>query len=186
MSLDVPVIVDESSRIKTILIIVTIFAILIAVAAYLYTNHLIPRFYIIATKSMVPTLNPGDVVIIRKVSPSKIRVGDIIAYDAITYNPGTGPNIRTPIIIVHRVIRIINVDGMLYFKTKGDNNPEPDPWYVPAGAVLGIAEKVISLGKFGLLLISPIGKIIVMLLITFIILAIYYSYTQAKSRRIIV
>jgi len=52
-------------------------------------------------------INPGDVVICKKVSPEEIKVGDVILY-----NYG-----KTK--ILHRVIKI--KDG--YFETKGDANP---------------------------------------------------------------
>lgn len=181
MSLNVPVYVD--SRFPTKLIITLVVVALIAFIIFnIYSRGIVPRLYIIPTTSMIPTLNPGDVVIIRHVDPKQIRVGDIIAFDVVTYSPGKGPYIRIPV-IVHRVVDVKIIDGVRYFITKGDNNPSPDPWYVPEGGVLGIAEKLISLGQFGLLLLTPFGKALILLVITLIVVVVSYLYTQLRYRR---
>lgn len=82
-------------------------------------------FYVFAvgSGSMEPALKPGDLVIVRKASLDSIGVGDIVAYRS----PENG------VVIVHRVIAI---DGGVLV-TKGDANPEPDPFKVTGNMVLG-------------------------------------------------
>lgn len=76
-------------------------------------------FYVIPSESMIPTLNVGDVVVIRN-SPGfafqDVKVDDIIVFHT---DDGGG---RT---IVHRVVEIYSDSdtGERLLKTKGDNNP---------------------------------------------------------------
>lgn len=91
------------------------------------------RNFTILTGSMEPVIKPGDIVIIKKVNPAKIKENDIITYklDA-TY-------------ITHRVIKI--KDGN--FITKGDNNNIEDSIPVSGEQVVGIEKVLIpKLGYF--------------------------------------
>jgi len=56
----------------------------------------------------------GDIIFMIKPNPDKLKVGDIIAFDAGTKS--------TP--IVHRIIQIKKEDGKKIFTTMGDNNNE--------------------------------------------------------------
>ena len=77
--------------------------------------------------SMEPTLQTGDVVVvIRRVGPEELSVGDIVVYR------------RGGSLVIHRVVSI----GPSGLVTKGDNNWAPDP-PVPYEAVAG---KVLSVG----------------------------------------
>jgi signal peptidase I len=62
------------------------------------------------------TLHVGDIIIIEKVNPEDLNANypnsDIIVYK--------NPNGVTP--IVHRIVSEQNINGTLYFKTKGDGN----------------------------------------------------------------
>jgi len=58
-------------------------------------------------------LNKGDIIFMIKVKPEKIKIGDIIAFDA-------KPEYSNP--IIHRVIKIEKNDGKFVFSTIGDNN----------------------------------------------------------------
>jgi signal peptidase I len=62
----------------------------------------------IASGSMTPFLNVGDIVRVRHVEPSDIRMGDIVAFK-------NGQNI-----IVHRIIRIDRSNGCIRFYQMGD------------------------------------------------------------------
>jgi len=66
---------------------------------------------VVRGNSMYPLLREGDIIILSKKSPEEIKVGDIIVYRSLKGN-----------LIVHRVIGIELVNGVYYFKTKGDNN----------------------------------------------------------------
>ncbi len=94
----------------------------------------------VESSSMIPTLNIGDVVVIVGVNPEDIKVNDIIVYNKVVPNPSPKSviiSLRTP--IIHRVIDIVNVEGKIFFITKGDGNIVRDSWYVPEEGVLGKA-----------------------------------------------
>ncbi|MGB9631438.1 MAG: signal peptidase I [Candidatus Methanodesulfokora sp.] len=78
---------------------------------------------VVMSGSMEPTLEPGDLILVQKVDPASLKVGDIIVFEV--------PWSNTP--IVHRVIAIDN--GKIF--TKGDNNLYPDPSYRTSGDVYG-------------------------------------------------
>ncbi len=69
----------------------------------------------VASGSMLPLLERGDLVFVEGVNPSHIKVGDIIVYR--TCNGA---------FIVHRVIKVVVQNGEVYFVTKGDHNPYTD------------------------------------------------------------
>ena len=58
--------------------------------------------------------NKGDIIVLFGTDPYKIKVGDVIVYNA--------PRKVYP--IIHRVIKIRNTGGELYFSTKGDGNKD--------------------------------------------------------------
>jgi signal peptidase len=66
---------------------------------------------VVRGNSMYPLLREGDIIILSKKSPNEIKVGDIIVYRSLRGS-----------LIVHRVIEVEYVNGIYYFKTKGDNN----------------------------------------------------------------
>ena len=88
----------------------------------------------IVSNSMVPIFSRGDMVIIKKIASEdihKLRINDIIEYRLDNH------------IVVHRIIKIEEHDGKLYFQTKGDNNNAPDTKFVPGENVLGVAKMYI-------------------------------------------
>jgi signal peptidase I len=79
---------------------------------------------IVASGSMRPALEVGDMVLTTSVSPDAIRRGDIIQYA------------RDGEIIIHRVIGIQDDKDAKLFITRGDSNNDVDP-PVPQALVLG-------------------------------------------------
>lgn len=73
------------------------------------------------TSSMHPVINPGDLVIDKKVNPASIHVGDVITFN----DP-----LESSRIVSHRVVQVLETNGKPSFKTKGDANPVADPWTV--------------------------------------------------------
>jgi len=74
------------------------------------------RFYpsVIATGSMEPYINVGDVIIVDKSNVDMIIKGDIIQFK------------REDIFISHRVIEVLEKEGEKLYRTKGDNNSASD------------------------------------------------------------
>ena len=70
---------------------------------------------IIASRSMQPTLNVGDIAIIIATPPKTIKIGDIIQYQTTAQTP-----------TIHRVIDKYESAGLTWFITQGDANNAPD------------------------------------------------------------
>jgi signal peptidase I len=72
------------------------------------------------------TLHTGDIVIIQSVNPADLKLNypnsDIIVYK--------DPNDPTGTPIIHRIAERYEINGTLYFQTKGDGNPV-DKWPTP-------------------------------------------------------
>lgn len=83
------------------------------------------RPVIVVGGSMEPTLEIGDVVIIKKLPQEQIKVGDIL-----TYKLSENGDYCTH--------RIIEIDENGNFKTQGDANDSPDPAIVKYNNVIGI------------------------------------------------
>ena len=73
---------------------------------------------VVTSESMVPTLNVGDLLILKHVPEDDLKVGDIIVYEDSWYTAAP---------IVHRIVRIEEINGVKHFYTKGDANPTEDP-----------------------------------------------------------
>jgi signal peptidase len=69
---------------------------------------------IIATGSMEPLIKPGDVIIVKKVDPETLVVGDIIQFR------------KDGVLISHRIIDEYEENKVKYYITKGDNNSVAD------------------------------------------------------------
>ena len=86
----------------------------------------------IATGSMEPVYYRGDAIILEKVDPAIIEVGDILVYKA------SGG------IITHRVIEISVDNGKRFFYTKGDNNETADNIRVLESDVKGVVRYIVK------------------------------------------
>jgi signal peptidase len=85
---------------------------------------------IVLTDSMYPMIESGDLIICNTANAEEIAEGDVISF----YDPmGNGTTVVT-----HRVLEILEEDGELSFRTKGDNNNAEDRVLVPAESVIGI------------------------------------------------
>ena len=121
----------------------------------LSSGGFIPAFMAVSSTSMAPALNVGDLVFLCGRSGGDIRVGDVIAFDVPHPYRGT-----TPSPVIHRVVERIVMDGKLYYRTKGDNNPRVDPWTVPAENVIGtVTFKIPYLGYLVLFVKSVYGLV---------------------------
>lgn len=63
----------------------------------------------VVSQSMSPSINVGDLVIVKHEDPNKLKVGDVIVFDTLSES----------LPVIHRIYKI-NDDGT--FQTLGDNN----------------------------------------------------------------
>lgn len=114
------------------------------------------KAFIIVSGSMIPTINIGDVVIIH--DTNQIQVNDIIAFR------------KDSMVIVHRVIKEMNVSGQVMYQTKGDNNNIADLELVDISTVEGVYSfKIPFIGKILLFLYENLAIIVVTIMLILII-----------------
>ena len=108
---------------------------------------------IVLTDSMNPDIKSGDLIICNTLDAEDVKEKDVIAF----FDPaGNGSSIVT-----HRVIEIVNEDGKLFFKTKGDNNNIEDKDLVPAENLVGIYRtRIAGAGNIAMFMQSTTGLIV--------------------------
>jgi signal peptidase len=81
---------------------------------------------VIRGASMQPAIPLGAVVVVERVDPGTVRVGDVVSV--------RGEN---EVVYTHRVSALGELDGQRAFQTRGDANTTPEPALVPATKVIG-------------------------------------------------
>ena len=158
--------------IKAIITIFLIIVLLLVVLQKITKNRLtIGNIYIfqIASASMLPEYNVGDVIVVKKVSPSKIKVGDDVTYI------GTIDSF-SDLTITHRIVDVRVDDGKYYFTTQGLSNNISDP-EIKEDSVFG---KVI----YHTILFSFVGRLmnnVVIYYLLFIAVGVSFSYEVISS-----
>ena len=115
------------------------------------------KTYIIVSGSMQPELDIKDIVVVKEVTEDELKKGDIISFRA------------GQTVITHRIIDIVNEDGITKYKTKGDANNSEDNNKITINQIEG---KVITSVSF-------LGNIVLMLqdkVIIISIVLIFYAY----------
>lgn len=87
-----------------------------------------PPLATVMSASMVPTINTGDVVVLKRMQALP-RVGDVVA---VTVPDAARTRYGYPPEVVHRVVRVSPAGEIT---TKGDARPRPDPFVSPRAAV---------------------------------------------------
>jgi len=132
-------------------------------------------FLAVSSQSMQPVLNYGDLILVIREQAENIEVGDIIAF-----NVPSPYDRMAPSPTVHRVVDKGSENGRMYFRTKGDNNSDADPWSVPVEDLLGkYAGKVPYLGLAVLSLKSFFGVALVAVLLT---TSFVYSHSKKRTK----
>ena len=104
----------------------------------------------VVSGSMRPELQDDNLIVIKRVAPDKIEVGDIISF----YSPD--PELRGAV-NTHRVTAVAEEGGQYVFTTKGDANMIEDKYGVRGDEVLGKVVLVSALlGKLSRLAANPL------------------------------
>lgn len=101
-----------------------------AILVYFVSGYFHFHAIAIASGSMSPEINKGDVVVIEKIDEKYdlLQEGQVIAYK------------HGNIVVVHRLINIIKSDNNYYFYTKGDANEDDDNWVINQDDIIGIVK----------------------------------------------
>ena len=112
---------------------------------------------IVLTDSMYPEIKSGDLIICRTIDAESVKDKDVISF----FDPaGSGSSIVT-----HRVIEIVNEEGKLFFRTKGDHNNTEDKALVPAKNLVGIYKaRIAGAGNIAMFMQTTTGLIVCVVL----------------------
>lgn len=119
----------------------------------------------IATESMVPTLDVGDIVLCVNTKTEKLKVGDIISYKKDINKDGVMDS------VTHRIIEIELVDGVYYITTQGDNNSTPDTTFsedLIIGKIVG--NKKLTVVTFIYKILSNIYGFIILIILPLVVM----------------
>ncbi len=118
------------------MMVVTIGACLI-LAAMLVITAFGCQFVVIESGSMVPTIQVGGIVVIKKVPPTTVHSGQIVTFrDALIRNQ----------LVTHRVVSTVRDGNIVHFTTKGDANKVPEHWLVPVRGEVGRELAILPVG----------------------------------------
>jgi signal peptidase len=142
----------------------------------------------VASGSMTPTLNVGDLIIVQGVP----NYNDLYAAPApdgtiiVFHKPSD-----TEELIVHRGINRVDENGTWFFQTKGDNNLTPDYW-VGDGTLNGLISQRLLVGKVvavvpwvgnvPLFIRTPSGLLLIILLFLVILFIEYVPVLSKKAK----
>ena len=126
---------------------------------------------IVLTDSMYPEIESGDLIICHTAKAEDIEVGDVIAF----FDPaGNGTSVVT-----HRVMELVDKEGELFFRTRGDKNNTEDKELVPADSLVGIYKtRIAGAGHIAMFMQSTAGLIICVVLP--IILLVAYDIIRRR------
>jgi signal peptidase I len=179
----------KNSYVKTILLGVIL---LCAVFAFWFGLRLGLRtdypLLAVASGSMTPTLNVGDLIIVQGVP----NYNDLYAAPApdgtiiVFHKPSD-----TEELIVHRGINKVDENGTWFFQTKGDNNLTPDYW-IGDGTLNGLISQRLLVGKVvavvpwvgnvPLFIRTPSGLLLIILLFLVILFIEYVPVLSKKAK----
>lgn len=118
---------------------------------------------IITSNSMEPTINNGDVVIIKKINNEELFSGDIITFK------------QKEECITHRILKIEENK----YTTKGDNNNTEDMEIVEFSNIEG--KYVISVPKLGKIIQILNNKLIVLIIILILLIVCFCKVEQLEK-----
>ena len=130
--------------------------------------------FIVLSGSMETEIYVGDLVFVKEVNPSTLKVNDIIAFrDSENF------------VTTHRIINILNIDKGRCFETKGDNNNTKDESIVCPDSIEGKYHfKISKVGNAILFIQQPLGFIVLMLTLLIICIFIYLISNKKISNQI--
>ena len=117
-------------------VITTIFTLFVLICSMLISCKFKYGMLVIGSGSMTGTINKGDAIIYGKIKNiNEVKEKDIIVFE------------NNKRMIVHRVIKIEDINNEIRIYTKGDNNPQQDPLYSTKDNIVGkVKTRIPSIG----------------------------------------
>jgi signal peptidase I len=130
--------------------------------------------FVVAGPSMAPAIDVGAAVILDRVSPDALRVGDVVSLRS-----GAARAVFT-----HRIVRIAERDGSVWLETKGDANAQSDPSLTPATDVIGRVTVALPIAGYALaVLTAPPGVVFILSTGSLLLVASWWLESLARERR---
>ena len=142
----------------------------VVVIGFLSIRGAMPFMAIFGT-SMQPEYEPGDLILIKEVSPADVREGDVIVY---AVPPMVREAYNYPVVVAHRVVKVDATERGVTFRTRGDNTGGEDPFTVRPEDIKGqVSGRIPNLGFPLLFLQSDYGLIFVVVGLSLFALYLY-------------
>lgn len=164
------------SIILVILLLPILFVCVVILINSIIRPNEVPSFFgwkpfIVLSGSMETEIYSGDIAVVKEIEPSKLKVGDIIAFK------------NDDIVITHRIVKIIDDDGTTKYVTKGDNNNTEDRDYVLPENVEGLYKfKISKLGNFAIFIQTPTGMIACLSVPLILLILIQFSENKRNKK----
>lgn len=170
---------DKTKKVISVIILIILIPILfvngvILVNSFLHPDE-IPSFFgwkpfIVLSGSMETEICSGDLAIVKEVDTNFLKENDIIAFK------------QDDFVTTHRIVKIIEENGIRKYKTKGDNNNIEDSEYILEEQIEGLYQfKIEGLGNLAMFTQTPIGMIVCLSIPICIILLI--QKTDSKKNK---
>ncbi len=135
------------------------------------------------------TLHKGDLILIQGGNPTDLNI-NYPDSDVIVFHKPTNPDE----LIVHRIISREEINGTLYFRTKGDGNgnkwpntPEygMDDWTIPQNLIVGkVIMRIPWIGWVALLMRDSIGiPLVIIAILLLVFIEFILPLLQRKAKR---
>ena len=160
-----------TKRIIDIIIIILLYNIILVFISCINKIEDISLFgykaYRITTDSMSPSINIGDVIIVKKVQEEKLQAGDVITFK------------QQDKVITHRITHIDEQDGKKQYTTKGDNNNLEDNEKIEYSEIEG--ENVLTIPKLGYFIYALENQIVFLFIILILLITLFFKIRKDEK-----
>ena len=130
----------------------------------------------VLSDSMKPEFAEGDLILVKQAEPDyEYKLNDIVSFYTIIEGK--------TVINTHRIVEIVDSNGLRQYVTKGDANPTVDERMIIDGDIIGLySGKIPVLGPLFKILKSKIGFLVIIILplLAFFIYQAYNLITRFK------
>ena len=144
-----------------IIIPIIIYNLTLMIKSYINPTE-IPDFFgfksfVIISESMEPTIMTGDAILVKEVKQEELKVKDIISFQ-------DGDSINT-----HRIVEILEDNGIIKYKTKGDNNKKEDKELVTYDKIEGVYQfRIKGFGKIVEMIKNKMTLVVLLIILVLI------------------
>ena len=160
-----------TKRIIDIIIIILLYNIILVFISCINKIEDISLFgykaYRITTDSMSPSINTGDVIIVKKVQEEKLQAGDVITFK------------QQDKVITHRITHTDEQDGKKQYTTKGDNNNLEDNEKIEYSEIEG--QNVLTIPKLGYFIYALENQIVFLFIILILLITLFFKIRKDEK-----